>query len=283
MKRWIVGVVVLTVALLTSIYSAQSPSPPTYEVYAIRYAILPDFPVAGLVAGADKNRKLDIAMMVWLLKGPNGRNVLVDSGFYRDRFFKHSNPKNYIKPSEAVAKAGVKPEDVTDVVITHMHWDHVDGADLFPKATVWIQKEEYRYYTGEAWQPGGTHGGIYPDDVLMMVKLNVDGRVRLVDGDNQEFIPGITAYTGGKHTFASQFLGVHTQEGTVVVASDNMYLYENLEHHVAIAQSLDPASNLKAIERMARLASNARLIVPGHDPQVFERFQTPGNGVAKIQ
>ena len=43
-------------------------------------------------------------------------------------------------------------QDVTEVIISHAHWDHLDGADLFPKATVYIQKDEYQYYTGEAWQ-----------------------------------------------------------------------------------------------------------------------------------
>ena len=51
-----------------------------------------------------------------------------------------------------MARAGVKPEDITDVIITHMHWDHADGMDLFPKARIWLQKDELQYYAGEAWQ-----------------------------------------------------------------------------------------------------------------------------------
>ncbi len=104
----------------------------------------------------------------------------------------------------------------------------------------------------------------------------------LVDGDAKEIIPGITVYTGGKHTFASQFAGVHTRAGTVVLASDNAYLYENLEKHLAIAQTLDAVSNLAAMDRMATIASSPKLIVPGHDPAVFERFPLPGKGVARI-
>ena len=67
-----------------------------------------------------------------------------------------------------VTHLGVKPEDVTDIFITHMHWDHADGMDLFPKARIWLQKEEYVYYTGEAWQARNTHGGIDPDDVAAL-------------------------------------------------------------------------------------------------------------------
>lgn len=255
---------------------------PKYEIYALRYATVPDFPVSGLVAGADKNRKLDIAMLVWLVRG-NGKNILVDSGFYRPQFFKSWTVKDFIKPSETVAKLGLKPEDITDVIISHMHWDHADGLDLFPKAKIWVQKDELEYYAGEAWQSRRTHGGIEPDDVLAAVKLNTEGRVGLVPGDAQEIIPGITCYTGGKHTYASQYVGVNTAAGTVVLASDNMYLYENLDKHAPIAQTLDADSNLRAQDRMKQLAAKPELIIPGHDPEEMKRFPQVADGVVKIQ
>jgi len=106
--------------------------------------------------------------------------------------------------------------------------------------------------------------------------------VRLIPGDSQTVLPGIRAYTGGKHTFASEFVGVHTASGTTVLASDNCYLYENLERHRPIAQTLDSVSNLAAQARMLRLASTPRLVVPGHDPLVFTRFPAPGHGIARI-
>jgi glyoxylase-like metal-dependent hydrolase (beta-lactamase superfamily II) len=266
--------------------SGVAASSPIYEVFAIRYASIPDFPVNALIAGADPQRKFSIAMTIWLIRG-NGRVVLVDSGFYRPQFFKQFKIDGFIKPSDAVAQSGIQPaltaEDVTDVVITHMHWDHADGMDLFPRARIWLQKDEYTYYTGEAWQQPRTHGGIDPDDVLAAVKLNLAGRVTLVNGDAQEIFPGITCFTGGKHTFQSQFVGVNTKAGTVVLASDNMYLYENLEKHVPIAQTLDAASNLRAQDRMKQLAASPRLIVPGHDPAVFEKFPRVSDRTVRIE
>jgi len=268
----------LLAAMITPLWAQPKPQ---YEVYAIRYATIPDFSVAGLVAGADRSRKMDIAMMVWLVRG-EGRNILVDSGFYRDQFFKQWKVADFVKPSEAIERLGVKAADITDVIITHMHWDHADGLDLFPKARIWLQKDELQYYAGEAWQARTTHGGIDPEDVLAAVKLNTQGRVGLVNGDAQEIIPGITCYTGGRHTYASQFVGVLTAAGTVVLASDNMYLYENLEKHVPIAATLDAASNLRAQDRMKELASSPQLIIPGHDPAVMKNFPNPVAGVAKI-
>ena len=258
-------------------------APVTYEAYAVRFGTLPQYRVASLVNGADPARRIDAPFMVWLLKGSNGRRVLVDSGFYRQRLVEQWKAQDFRSPADAVAAAGVKPEEVTDVIITHAHWDHAGGADLFPKATIWIQRAEYEYYVGQAWQARNTHGGIDEDDMLALLKINMQGRLRFVEGDDQEPIPGIRCYTGGKHTWASQYVGVQTSGGTAVFTSDNVYLYENLEKRVPIAQTLDAASNLKAQERIRGLASDPSLIIPGHDPAVFTRFAKIADGVVRIR
>jgi glyoxylase-like metal-dependent hydrolase (beta-lactamase superfamily II) len=270
----------LTASLAAALGMTSSQPAPTYDVYAIRYATVPSFPVRGLIAGADTSRRMDIAMAVWLLRG-GGRTVLVDAGFYRDKFVQRWKPADYLLPSSAVARAGVRPEDVTDIIVSHVHWDHADGLDLFPNARIWIQKEEYQHHVGA--QGGALDRAIDPDDAKMLATLAARGRVNQVNGDSVQIIPGITVFTGGKHTFASQYATVRTKGGTTVIASDNLYLYENLDTHRPIAQTLDSLSNLAAQARMTRLASDPRLIIPGHDPAVFVRFAKPGNGVAHIE
>jgi glyoxylase-like metal-dependent hydrolase (beta-lactamase superfamily II) len=254
---------------------------PTYEVYAVRYATIKDYPLRGLLAGAERGKTTDLAMMVWLLKGSDGHEVLVDAGFHRQDFVNQFHPSDFVPPSEAVARAGVEPQDVSDIIISHVHWDHLDGIDLFPKARIWIQREEFEHHTDSA----GTvkDRAIDAGDAKLLAQAAREGRLMLIDGDGKEIMPGITVYTGGKHTFASQFAAVRTTEGTVVVASDNAYLYANLEQHRPIAQTLDSLSNLRAQARMLTLATSPRLIVPGHDPEVFVRFPSPGNGVARIR
>ena len=254
---------------------------PNYVVYAVRYATIPRFRVSGLIAGADTGRRMDLAMMVWLLKGTDGRNVLVDAGFHRRDFIRRWHPADFVPPSEALARLGVKPGDVTDVIISHVHWDHLDGVDLFPNARVWLQREEFEHHLDSA----GTVKDRMIDsgDAKLLAQIAKQGRLVLIDGDGKEIIPGITVFTGGKHTFASQYASVATASGTVVIASDNAYLYENLERHVPIAQTLDSVSNLNAQRRMLSIASDPRLIVPGHDPTVFIRFPQPGNGIALIR
>jgi glyoxylase-like metal-dependent hydrolase (beta-lactamase superfamily II) len=253
---------------------------PAWKIFAIRYATVPKFPVHELVAGADTSRTVDIAMMFWLLEGPDSRRVLVDAGFYRQKFLDDWKPADYRRPSEAASAAGVAADSVTDIIISHIHWDHLDGADLFPNARIWIQRDEYSHYVGDAGE--ALDAAIDSVDAAMLSGLNKAGRVQLVNGDAQEILPGIIAYTGGKHTFASQYVGVRTAKGTVVVASDNCYLYENLDKHRPIAQTLDAKSNLAAQDRMKKIASKTQWIVPGHDPAVFQRFPSAGPGVVAI-
>lgn len=260
--------------------AADAQPAPTYDVHAVRYGTIPSFPVRQLVLGADSARRLDIAMMVWVLRG-GGRTVLVDAGFYRDKFVQRWKPTAFVRPDSAIAAVGLRPDDVTDIIISHVHWDHLDGADLFPRARVWIQRAEYEYYVGAGGEP--LRGAIDSLDAAMLGRLRAGGRVTLVEGDDQEILPGIRVYTGGRHTWASQFASVPTRAGTAIIASDNAYLYENLERHRPISQTLDTTSNLAAQARMATLAGSSRLIVPGHDPMVFERFPTPGKGVARIE
>ncbi len=260
---------------------AQAGAVRATQVYALRYATLHNFPLAGLVAGADTATRTDIAMMFWLVRRPDGRNVLLDAGFYRDKFVDRWHPDDYRKPTDAVRAAGLAPQEITDIIVSHVHWDHLDGVDLFPNARVWIQRAEYTHYvdsTGRALDRA-----IDSVDAAMLARLMREGRVRLIDGDAQEVMPGITVYTGGKHTYALQYAAVETPAGVVVLASDNAYLYQNLATQTPIAQTLDSASNRRAQERMLQLAASPRLVVPGHDPEVFARFPAPGNGVARIE
>ncbi len=221
-------------------------------------------------------------MVVWLIRG-EGRTILFDSGFHREKWVRQFNVQDFLSPDAAVREAGADPASVTDVIISHAHWDHLGGIDLFPNATVWIQKAEYEYYTGAAWQPGGRKGGIDEDDIQELVRRNLRGKVRLVAGDDLEILPGIRAFTGARHTFASQYIRV-AGASAFVLASDNCYLYENLRSHRASAtfERSDEAANLAAQKRMIELAGDEGRVVPGHDLDQFLRFPTQGR-VARLR
>ena len=272
----------LLAALVVAAMFPPPPTAPNYSIQAIHYATAPNIPVDELVVGGPRNQKVDLAMVVWLIRG-GSHTILFDSGFDRDTHLKEFPMKDYLRPDEAVKLAGVQPAEVTDIVISHAHWDHMGGLDLFPKAQVWIQKDEYRYYTMNAWQPGGDHGGIDREDVEELLKLNTEGRVHLVNGDNVEIFPGIRAYTGSRHTYASEYLRVDGNP-PYVLASDNVYLYLNLSAHLASAtfSDADHAANIAQQSRMIQLAGSPDRVVPGHDILQFEKFPTKGR-VATIR
>ncbi len=266
--------IVNLLALLAALATTAQPAP-EYRIEAIRYGTILQFPVAGLVVGAPEDERLDIAMVFWVIRG-DSRNILFDTGFHREGWMEQFTITDFIRPDRALRLSGLDPADVTDIIISHTHWDHVGGIDLFPNATIWIQKAEFEYYVGAAWQEGGRHGGIDPEDMLTLVRRNFEGKLRLIDGDDVEVLPGIRAHTGGRHTFASQYILVQT-DPLYVLASDNCYLYRNLEtlSPIPTFEPDDAKSNVAALERMISLAGAPERVIPGHDPLLFERF--PGN------
>ena len=281
LRAWWLVMLLVVQACATGTGGSVAAALPAYEVFAVRYGTLPAFRVSGLIAGADTSRRMDIALMVWVIRDPAGRVVLLDAGFKRQDLIARWKPDAYRLPSEAIGALGIKPDQVTDVIVSHVHWDHFDGADLFPKARIWIQRGEVLHHLDSAGK--SRDRALDAPDAAMLHALRTAGRTSEIDGDAREIIPGITVYTGGRHTYASQFVCVRTSSGTAVIASDNLYLYENLELRRPIAQTLDPASNLAAHERMRTLASDIRLIVPGHDPAVFERFPRVADNVVRIR
>lgn len=258
--------------------AAQDP-----EIYAVRYGTIRGFALRGLLPDAARGESLDIAMSVWLVRAGD-RVVLVDTGFFRDGWFERFEVSDYVRPDEAVARFGVNPDAVTDIVVTHAHWDHMGGLELFPNATAWIQRDEFVYYTADGWQPDAAHGGIDPADIRHLVDRNLNGRVRLVDGDGVTILPGLTVFTGARHTFASQYVLVDGAE-PVVLASDNAYLYRGLAEGRASATFTpgDREGNVAAARRMIALAGAMERVVPGHDPELFTRYPAVGEGVVRIR
>jgi glyoxylase-like metal-dependent hydrolase (beta-lactamase superfamily II) len=257
-----------------------------YKVYALKFAgTAHRFSVADWADKAPQTDSVDINFMVWLIKG-NGKNILVDAGFLNDiPDAKEFDVVNYIRPDSTLLKLGVKPEEVTDIILSHPHWDHIDGIDLFPNAHIWIQKEDYNYFVGAAWQKDGHNGGFNKRDVLTLLNLNLAGKVTLVDGDDKEILPDIKVYTGSRHTYNSQYVLVETGTNKVLLASDNIWIYYSLEHLVPASTggTLDPAGYVKAMQRMKTMVYNVKYIIPGHDAKVFSIFPKVADGVVEIK
>ncbi len=273
--------------LVTGFLNLNAQVPPVYEIYALKYFGLRSVPVSELALGAPKKDTMNMFFMYWLIRGNNGRNILVDAGFLNDLdIFRELNTTFYIRPDSVLQEMNIKADEITDIIFTHPHWDHVDGVSLFPKAHVWIQKEDYNYFVGQAWQKEGRHHGFYKRDVDSLVSLNIAGKLTLVEGDDREIIPGIKVYTGSRHTFNSQYVLVQTGGDKVILASDNIWIYYNLDHLTSSPYpngTFDTAAYVRSMQRMKTQASNIKYIIPGHDPAVFSRFPLIKSDIVKIR
>lgn len=254
-----------------------------YEILAVQYGAAEEFPLRSLLPDASEGESVDVAFAFWAIHNQD-RLVLFDAGFFRERWLENFDVDGFVRPDQALLRAGLDPEMVTDIVVSHAHWDHMGGVELFPGARVWIQADEYTYYTGAAWQPGGNHGGIDADDVAHLVERHTAGLVRLIDGDGTEILPGITVFTGARHTYASQYVLVDGVR-PFILASDNAYLFRNLSEGRAGATFApeDREANLAALRRMVELAGAPERVIPGHDLEVFRRFPNVAEGVVRIR
>jgi glyoxylase-like metal-dependent hydrolase (beta-lactamase superfamily II) len=283
MLKW----VLLLAIIFTGSLQSNAQSPPAYEIYALKYFGIHSVPVSDLALGAPKKDTMNMYFMYWLIKGNNGKKILVDAGFRKDLdIFKELKTTFYIRPDSVLLELNIKSDEITDIILTHPHWDHLDGISLFPKAHIWIQKEDYNYFVGEAWQKDGRHGGFYKRDVDTMVSLNVAGKLTLVDGDDKEILPGIKVYTGSRHTYNSQFVLVQTGGDKVILASDNIWIYYNLDHLKSSPYpngTFDTTAYVKSMQRMKTLVSSIKYIIPGHDPAIFSRFPMIKPDIVKIK
>ena len=159
--------------------------------------------------------------MVYLLKGKNGKNILVDAGFTETPPIYNMAAFNYVRPDEILKKINVDPASITDIILTHPHWDHIGGIDLFPNAMVWMQEQDFNYFVGTAWQKAIDSSGFSTKDVLKINQKKLNQKLQLVKGDSVEIMPGIRVFTGSKHTYESQYVLVGTGNNKVIIASDN--------------------------------------------------------------
>jgi glyoxylase-like metal-dependent hydrolase (beta-lactamase superfamily II) len=256
----------------------------TYEIYALKFASLKfKIPVAAAAVGSTSKDSSGICYIVYLLKGNNGKIILVDAGFTETPAMYNIRAFTYMRPDSMLRKINIDPKDITDLVITHPHWDHIGGIDLFPSAMVWMQENDFNYFVGTAWQKGVDKSGFNSNDVNKIIQKNLNKKLTLVKGDSVEIIPGRRVFIGSKHTFESQYVLVENAANKVIIASDNSWLYYNLTSLLSIPITFDQKAYIKNLKRMRSMVKNRDLILPGHDPLVFSKFPGVADGVVRIK
>jgi glyoxylase-like metal-dependent hydrolase (beta-lactamase superfamily II) len=175
----------------------------------------------------------------------------------------------------------VAAEDVKDVVITHLHYDHVGNWALFPAATFHLQDDEMAYATGRLMAQAFFSQAYEVDEVVAMVREVYKGRVRFHDGD-AELAPGFSLHRVAGHTRGLQVVRVRTRAGWMVLASDASHLYANMNERRPFPIVWDVPRMVAGYARLAELADAPELIVPGHDPLVMRRYPAASAGLDGI-
>jgi glyoxylase-like metal-dependent hydrolase (beta-lactamase superfamily II) len=251
------------------------------RVFAVRYARR-DARRAEHFYGPDPPDPHDAPMpmdyYLWAVTGDDAPPVVVDAGF-RPETARRRGREMVADPIAVLGELGVDAAEVRDVVLTHLHYDHSGYLGAFPRARFWVQDVEVAFWTGRHAARGEIGRIVDPPDVVELVRLNFERRVRFVDGD-EEMAPGISMHRVGGHSPGLQVVRVATARGPVVLASDAAHFYANLEldRPYAIVHSLPGMYD--AFDRVRALADgdDAR-IVPGHDPIVLERFAPPAGAL----
>ncbi|MEK9722674.1 MAG: N-acyl homoserine lactonase family protein [Rhodospirillaceae bacterium] len=242
---------------------------PVYEIYAIKYAERVGNRGTIFVFGDPHDAPLGMDYFVWVIKNDE-RTVVVDCGFTKEEG--ESRGRTFLRcPAESLSLVGVDAATVTDLVITHMHYDHSGNLDKFPNATFHIQDEEVHYVTGRAMTHKGLRHSYVLSDVQEMIAAVYGDRVMFHDGDDDLF-PGITLHHIPGHTWGQQSLKVNTKRGQVVVASDAAHYYESLEKGTPFLTHESIFGMLEGFRKLNKLAGSPDLVVPGHDPLVMQRY-----------
>jgi glyoxylase-like metal-dependent hydrolase (beta-lactamase superfamily II) len=241
---------------------------PRWRLFAVEYARSSGVPERRLVAGAAPDARVDMSWYFFVAVG-HGRVVLIDCGTDalsrpdRDALRARWSVTHAIGVVEALARVGLEPAQVTDVILTHHHWDHVGGLVHLAEATVHAHRAEWRRLP--AWLRRAV-----PRD-----------RLRLLSGAPRALGPGLSVHEAGRHTAHHLMVELGCASGAVVIAGDAAYLRRNVEERRPVAVTASEARNVADVARAVE-AVGADRVLPGHDPALFARHPSGVEGVAAI-
>jgi glyoxylase-like metal-dependent hydrolase (beta-lactamase superfamily II) len=242
---------------------------PTYEIFAIKYAERDARRSNHFLGGDPHDGPMPMDYFVWLIRNDQ-RTVVLDVGFTAEVAARRKRV-HLRTPAAGLAKLGVNAAAVRDVIVSHMHYDHIGTLHDFPEARFHMQDDEMAFVTGRHMCHQQLRHSFEVEDVVGVVRMLYDGRVQFHDGDD-ELAPGVTLHRIGGHTAGLQSVRVHTKRGWVVLASDASHYYEHFEKGRCFPTVYNVGDTLEGYNILRRLAESPQHIVPGHDPLVMSRY-----------
>lgn len=210
--------------------------------------------------GGDPSVQGMVPSLLFLLQDEHGSQAVVDTSF-RDveevramgLVAKRERPLR-----ELLARAGVRPQKVEALLLTHTHWDHAGNCGLFPNARIYCQERDWEY----AFRPENGYTQNLRDSLW-----RIQDRVVPLNGDSK-ILPGIRAICFGGHTPGSQAFFVDTDQGPTLVCGDDIMTFRNVEDHIPVGLCVRPEGCRQALE----YARNGRLayLLPSHDYRSLE-------------
>ncbi len=217
----------------------------------------------------DERNRITLALRCMLIiDGP--RKILVDDGIgarwdgkSREMFALGSGTLD-----SHLARAGVSRSDITDVVLSHLHFDHAGGtADestglRFPNATFHLQRRHWKW----AHTPSEKDAGSFrPGD---FAPLERSGRLHLLEG-NTELYPGVHLFVSEGHTVAMQLVRLESEEKTLVFCGDLIPTTAHLRTPWVAAYDLYPLTTIEEKKQlMAQAVEENWVLFFEHDPHI---------------
>ncbi|WP_193076003.1 N-acyl homoserine lactonase family protein [Pseudomonas sp. FME51] len=246
---------------------------PEYEIFALRYACIDRMRRDNFMVSDLHDGPMPMDYFVWLIRG-EGRHILVDTGF--NQAAADERGRTLLRcPIQALALLDLEPDDIRDVIITHMHYDHAGNVDLLPQARFHVQESELQYATGRYMLYKPLRHPFNIEDVVNIVRGVYQQRVVFHQGD-AELHPGVELIHVGGHTQGLQAVRVHTERGWVVLASDASHYYDNFSEESPFPVVLHVGDMLDGYRRLLALCDSPQHLIPGHDPLVRKYYPFHG-------
>jgi glyoxylase-like metal-dependent hydrolase (beta-lactamase superfamily II) len=202
----------------------------------------------------------------WVLRN-GSESIVVDTGFHPD-VGERRGRTCLCPPVELLQRIGVEPESVRTVILTHLHYDHTGSVDAFPHAELVVQRSELQFWTSAEATEARFAVVVEPEEIEHVAAA----RLRLLEGD-ENIAPGIEAICVGGHSPGQTVLRVQGADGPVVLASDAIHYYEELELERPFEIYYDLEAMIDGYRTVRRLAGQSdAALVAGHDPEVMNRF-----------
>ncbi len=222
---------------------------------------------------ADDKNRIDMAMRSLLLTEGN-RIILVDTGIGNKYDKKFASIYDIDHESQnldkSLRKIGITKNDITDVILTHLHFDHCGGTTeydkngnlriAFPNAQIWVQKKHLDW----ALKPNAREKASFlKENILPLVESE---QLKIVEGET-EVLPGVSLKVVNGHTEAQQLVYIENKGKKYLYAADLFPTYGHIPLPYVMSYDTRPLLTLE--ERafwLEKIVQEEIILIYEHDP-----------------